>query len=95
MFHFQYVTYKTKLKTNKYCLIAYIIHHWKVNFIKKWRGLCLIGIKRAFFPKEEVISTNKETVYMVVNFSFKKWYTSLLKNKTHCLLIFYVLLCNL
>ena len=51
--------------------------------------------KKSIFPKEEVISTNKETVYMVVNFSFKKWYTSLLKNKTHCLLIFYVLLCNL
>ena len=32
--------------------------------------------KRAFVPKEEVISTNKETVYMVVTFSFKKWYTS-------------------
>ena len=28
---------------------------------------------------------------MVVFFSFKKWYTSLLKNKTNCLLIF---LCN-
>ena len=26
-------------------------------------------------PKEEVISTNKETVYMVVNLSFKKLYT--------------------
>ena len=38
--------------------------------------MCLIGIKRAFVPKEEVISTNWETVYMVVIFSFKKWYTS-------------------
>ena len=28
---------------------------------------------------------------MVVYFSFKKWYTSKLKNKTHCLLIY---LCN-
>ena len=31
-------------------------------------GLRLIGIKKAFVPKEEVISTNLETVYMVVNF---------------------------
>ena len=31
--------------------------------------------KRAFVPKE-VTSTNKETVYMVLFFSFKKWYTS-------------------
>ena len=38
--------------------------------------MCLIDIKRAFVPKEEVIITNKETVYMVVNLSFKKWYTS-------------------
>ena len=37
--------------------------------------MCLIGIKRAFVPKEEVISTNKKTVYMVVFFSFKQWYT--------------------
>ena len=51
--------------------------------------------KRAFVPKEEVISTNLETVHMVVIFSFKKWYTSSLKNKTLCLLIFYVMLCNL
>ena len=28
--------------------------------------------KKAFVPKEEVISTNKETLYMVVFFSFKK-----------------------
>ena len=28
------------------------------------------------FVKEEVIRTNEETVYMVVIFSFKKWYTS-------------------
>ena len=31
--------------------------------------------KRAFVPKEEVISTNKQTLYMFF-FSFKKWYTS-------------------
>ena len=36
----------------------------------------MIGIKRAFVPKEEVISTNKETVYMFVKFSFKQLYTS-------------------
>ena len=36
----------------------------------------MIGIKRAFVPKEEVISTNQETVYIAVIFSFKKWYTS-------------------
>ena len=34
------------------------MHHWKVYFIKKGEGLCLIGVKRAFVPKEEVISTN-------------------------------------
>ena len=62
--------------TNKYCSIALIIHDWKVYFINGGGGgLCLMGIKRAFVRKE-VISTNKETVYMVVIFSFKKWYTS-------------------
>ena len=35
------------------------------------KGGCLIGVKRAFVQKE-VISTNKEAVYMVVNFSFTK-----------------------
>ena len=39
-------------------------------------GLCSIGMKRAFVPKEEVTSTIKKTVYMVVHFSFKKWDTS-------------------
>ena len=28
--------------------------------------------KKSIFSKEEVFSTNKETVYMVVFFSFKK-----------------------
>ena len=32
--------------------------------------------KRAFVPKEKKNSTNEETVYMGVNFSFNKWYTS-------------------
>ena len=31
--------------------------------------------KKSICYKEEVISTNQETVYMVVFFSFKKWYT--------------------
>ena len=55
---FQYVTYKTKLKTNKYCFIAQIIHHWKVYFIKKGGGTVFDRHKKAFVPKEEVISTN-------------------------------------
>ena len=32
--------------------------------------------KGEFFQKEKSIHTNKETVYMGVHFSFKKWYIS-------------------
>ena len=32
--------------------------------------------KKSICSKGEVVSTNLETVYMVVIFSFKKWYTS-------------------
>ena len=48
-------------------------------------GLCLIGIKKAFSPKEAVISTNQETVYMVVFFFlFRNGILLDIKNKTHC-----------
>ena len=44
-------------------------------------GLCLIGIKRAFVPKEEVISTNLETVHMVVIFLLRNGILLDLKTK--------------
>ena len=51
MFDFQYVTYKTKLKTNKYCLIALIIHHWKVYFIKRGEGAVFDRHKKSICSK--------------------------------------------
>ena len=50
---FQYVTYKTKLKTNKYCLISkYTSLESLFHFLK--RGLCLIGIKEHLLKKKKL-----------------------------------------
>ena len=59
-----------------------------MNFIKRRKRLCLIGIKRAFVSKEKGISTNKKTVYMGVNFFLINGMLLDLKTKTHCLLTF-------
>ena len=71
--------------TNKYCLIAKIMHHWKVYFIKKGETVSARHKKSICFKRGSYQYLLGDCVYGC-NFIFKMVHF-LTENKTHCLLL--------